>query len=468
MKKIKIVLSLIFILLIIYFSGVIYFHKFSYPKTFINGVKKGNVVIENILNKYPDKYVLSIVGRNNKSLKLKGIDIDLNYSIKGVSKINQNPWYWPYGIFTKHNYMINYVYKYDKNKLNNIVKSSELLKNEKKPHDAYIKFDNNKLLKVREIYGDKLVFNKLILSIEKSINKYYTKLILNKEYLSPRIKISDSEYLKFFSLLDKYVKNKIIFDFVDRKFEIGAKELLKFFDYKNSKYILNEDKVYNYVYDIADETNTYARSHKFIATDIGEITVPGGIYGWRMDIEKTSKKVVKMIKDSKYGKVKIDYLRTANHRGKDDIGNTYIEIDLSRQKLWYYKKGKLLIETLVITGDTRKRSAATPTGVNMIWSKERKKVLYGNNAISGEPYEYPVEYFMPVGWTHSAIHDNRDRESFGGNIYLNHGSSSCIQTPPNIMKELYELTDLYTPVVIYESSTNFSPSEFEKQEMMRR
>ena len=35
------------------------------------------------------------------------------------------------------------------------------------------------------------------------------------------------------------------------------------------------------------------------------------------------------------------YEQTALYRGADDIGNTYIEIDYTKQHMWYYKDGAL-------------------------------------------------------------------------------------------------------------------------------
>ena len=39
------------------------------------------------------------------------------------------------------------------------------------------------------------------------------------------------------------------------------------------------------------------------------------------------------------------YEQTALYRGADDIGNTYIEIDYTKQHMWYYKDGALQMES---------------------------------------------------------------------------------------------------------------------------
>lgn len=47
------------------------------------------------------------------------------------------------------------------------------------------------------------------------------------------------------------------------------------------------------------------------------------------------------------------------------------------------------------------------------------------------------------------IHDADWRREFGGEIYRTNGSHGCINTPPEVMSELYELVEIGTPVVTF-------------------
>ena len=75
----------------------------------------------------------------------------------------------------------------------------------------------------------------------------------------------------------------------------------------------------------------------------------------------------------------------------------------------------------------------------------------------GSTYKTPVEYWMPIGWDGEGFHDAWWRSSFGGNIYLNNGSHGCLNMPPSQAAKLFELVENNTPVVVYESSTSYSP-----------
>jgi lipoprotein-anchoring transpeptidase ErfK/SrfK len=47
------------------------------------------------------------------------------------------------------------------------------------------------------------------------------------------------------------------------------------------------------------------------------------------------------------------------------------------------------------------------------------------------------------------IHDADWRSSFGGEIYKTNGSHGCINTPPKMMAELYEMVEIGTPVISF-------------------
>jgi len=88
---------------------------------------------------------------------------------------------------------------------------------------------------------------------------------------------------------------------------------------------------------------------------------------------------------------------------EDDIGKTYIEIDLTRQHMWFYKEGKLLLDTDIVTGDVSKK-VETPVGVMKVWSREKDRNLKGLSPL-GYDYVAHVDYWMPINWKGVGIHD---------------------------------------------------------------
>lgn len=463
----KLGLSLLFILVIAYFAGVFYFSTFTYPNTTVSGIDKGLVAHGSVFTPEHEDYKLRVIGRDDKELDIYGDEIDFRTTVQGKPQIDQNVWLWPIEILQNNDYEVNYTNFINTNKLNDIVDNSTLFRNVQEPKDASIEIVDNKYQIVEEVKGNKLDKDKLMASIQDAIDMEETELVLEDEYINPTITKDDENLNAQFEKVNSIASRNFYFDFEDRQFDLTGVELLEMYDEIDGQMVLNNEKIRAFIIDIASKTNTYNKEHVFQATDLGEVKVPSGIYGWQMDIGGTVENLQAKIDANEEGEVEVAYLRTARERGINDIGNTYIEVDLSRQKMWLYVDGEQLIETDVVTGNASKYSAATPTGVNMVWSRERDRFLRGNNAMTGQPYEVPVSYWMPIGWTGSGIHDSQSRTQFGGDIYLTNGSSSCINTPPEAMAFIFERVSNGTPVVVYESSTNNSPTEFEKQEMIR-
>ena len=122
------------------------------------------------------------------------------------------------------------------------------------------------------------------------------------------------------------------------------------------------------------------------------------------------------------------------------VGNTYVEVNIGKQRMWYYKNGKLLVETPVVTGN--KGSNDTPKGYFTMYQRAR------NTTLVGPGYASPVDYWMAFSGG-CGIHDASWRSEFGGSIYKGNGSHGCVNTPYNAVKTIYNNSDYGTPVIVY-------------------
>lgn len=135
--------------------------------------------------------------------------------------------------------------------------------------------------------------------------------------------------------------------------------------------------------------------------------------------------------------------RTETHEAIYRYGGTYIEIDITSQVLYYYEDGVLAFTTNVVTGNLSSGSG-TPTGVYYIRGKATDVNLVGADYVSH------VDYWMNFIGNSYGIHDADWRVSFGGTIYLTNGSHGCVNVPPSVMGELYDMVEIGTPVILYE------------------
>lgn len=114
----------------------------------------------------------------------------------------------------------------------------------------------------------------------------------------------------------------------------------------------------------------------------------GGIYGNEIDREAEKEYLLDAFVSRKREIHTPVYSKMAKEQGSDDIGDTYIEVDMTDQKLYYYVDGELVIETPVVTGNTSLRRG-TPSGTNYVYAKQR------NRTLRGPDYASFVKYWIP-------------------------------------------------------------------------
>ena len=205
--------------------------------------------------------------------------------------------------------------------------------------------------------------------------------------------------------------------------------------------VLDEAKIRAFVTALAEEYDTVGATRQFLSSRGEMITIEGGIYGNILDQEAEYEWILENFHCQETTVRDPAYIKKAFQQGKNDIGNTYIEIDMTAQMMYFYHEGQLIVETSVVTGNMARRWA-TPEGVNYVYSKQRNRVL------RGEGYASPVKYWMPVVGN-IGIHDASWRRTFGGDIYLTDGSRGCINTPFDDVKLIYEMVEVGTPCVMY-------------------
>lgn len=208
---------------------------------------------------------------------------------------------------------------------------------------------------------------------------------------------------------------------------------------------VRESAVREWVDELASQYDTWGTERTFEATRGETVTVKYVTYGTQLDKEAEYAYLLEALQGTsdpaETGSHVPCYLHQGYARGKDDIGDTYIEIDMTEQKMYYYAEGKLTLETDVVTGNTGRRMG-TPQGINFVYAKERNRTLRGAN------YASFVKYWMPVKGN-VGIHDASWRSKFGGQIYKTNGSHGCINTPSDMMSQLYEMTEVGTPVIMF-------------------
>lgn len=269
----------------------------------------------------------------------------------------------------------------------------------------------------------------------------------------------DEEQQEVFTLWQKveaFQNCDIVYDMGAEKIELSPNVVSEFLKTQNEipivdgygQLVLESAAIEAYIADLAEEYDTYGKERRFKSTEGRVVTVKGGTYGTTLnqkaEVEYLKKNLLlpKVHTGIKQEHIP-EYKREAYVRGKNDLGGTYIEVDMTAQRLYFYVDYKIQIETPVVTGNMRK-GHDTPEGTNYVYSKQKNRILRGPG------YASHVDYWMPVN-RGIGLHDAdwRDEDEFGGEIYKTNGSHGCINIPPSITPDVYELAEIGTPVVMF-------------------
>lgn len=446
------VVFILAILILVYISGVYIFGKIFLPNTYVNDVNVSLTKISNLHKTYDDSYKnfeLEIIERKG-SEKIKSSSFDYKDTLDKKAYVEQNPFYWFASVFVPKHYNLDHSVTIDKDKFNNVVDNLNLLKEEVvEPQDAKIVYKNNKFEIEEEVKGNKLDKEKLVEKILSYVEESKKKLNLEEEgvYYNPIIMAKDPDIIDKVKKMNELNSFTITYDFDDRKEVLQNEQLLNLYmENENKDLVPNRESVKNYIVYLSGKYDTFKKNRTFQTTGKGIAEIKGGIYGWSTDIEKSTDELVKALEQVKTVEIKPVYKMDAQSRKVNDIGNSYVEIDIARQHMWIYREGNLILDTSVVTGNPNEGNA-TPTGVGKIWSRERDRFL------SGEGYRSHVNYWLPFNWSGCGIHDSSWRSKYGGNIYRSNGSHGCVNTPPSLMPKFYENTFEGMPVIVYNSNS---------------
>ena len=434
-----------------YIGTSIYFNNHYLPNTTIGvvscGGKSADYVVEQN-TKVANNYSLFLTDRKGKDFALLGVDFSYEYVPTGEEeKIlkSQNPFSWPFSFFKKYNYELNASCKYDSEKLTEQINQLELFTEDyiEAPVNAYIDFTEDNYIVVDEVMGTTPISEQIISEIEDALDSAISEITLSDNcYENPTVYATDSIITDTKSKIDSYLNATIHYEIEGVDENLSTEDILKILKVNDEYNVtLQEDKIQDFVQHLASTYNTYGDVRSFKTSSGDTVKIGGGDYGWV--ISKTNE--AKQIKEDLEGGQPVSrepvYEQTAKVSGLDDIGDTYIEIDYGKQHLWYYKNGKLQLETDIVSGNLRSHNGSVD-GIFKIAYKERDATLIG------EGYSSAVKYFMPFAYN-IGIHDAGWRGSFGGKIYKTSGSHGCINIPPAKAKKLFEIVETGTPVVAF-------------------
>ena len=440
------------LLVIAYGIGVFYYSGHFLSGTEINGVDcSGKTVAqaEKSIESQIASYQLVLKEREDKSETISASQINMQYiSDGGVQELKdqQNPFLWFLSFVRHQNYTMSANISYDEEALSTAVGSLECFKDENvvQPTDAHLEVQDGQYVIVEETQGNALDKDKVTEAVKKAIDGGETLLDLDQAgcYIEPSVLSTDENLAKQRDEGNKLLTVTVTIDFSDRQEVINGDVMKDWLTTDEEGNVdLDQAKVREYVQQLQYKYDTFGSSREFKTSSGQTITVSGGDYGWLIAPNDTTAKIIEAIKSGQSQTIEPEYTYTGYCRDTNDIGNTYVEISLDQQHMWFYKDGQLIVSTDVVTG-CHNKGWDTHTGVYAIMYKERDATLVG------EGYNSAVSYWMPF-YANVGINDASWRSSFGGSIYINNGSHGCVNTPTDNAAAIYNNIEKGVPVVVY-------------------
>ena len=433
----------------VYLGGAAFYSRHFFIGTNVGGTDVSNMSVskaEETVGKNMDNYTFTFFEENDKQETITGDEIHLTHGgAEGLEKIcwQQNPFVWCCSFKTR-TYPLNAAVTYDEDALYNRLTQMEFMAKTReniagKAQNIY--YENGKYA-IKDDGGTKIVsLNSLYKKVKPKIYGLYKGMSLEKENCYEPLAAEDT-IKGVLNMLNRYVGTKITYLNGDSSTLLDGATINEWLTVTDDYLIrIDEAKARAYIDALAQGYDSIGSARTFHTTGGSDVTVSGGNYGWCVNNAQETGILLDIIRGGETVEREPVYKQQARAHGSNDIGNTYVEISIGAQHMWYYKNGALIVSSDMVSGNPNKGNA-TPTGVYRIAYTDK------NVTLKGEDYETPVSYWMPFNGG-IGLHDATWRGAFGGSIYRGGGSHGCVNLPYSVAQTLFNNVSPGDPVVVY-------------------
>jgi len=441
-------------LLVIYFGVTKYFTNHYYFGSEINSVDVSGKTVEDakmVMASQLLGYTLNLKERGGQIEQIKGGDVNSKFSSEEEFKKfkdSQNPFDWVLAIFNSKDSKMIVELSYDEKLLKERIDKLSCFdsSNVIEPKNPNFQYSDKSYNIVDEVLGNKVDKNVLYSHVADAILKGETEIDLESAgtYIKPKYTSKSEKTIEVRDILNKYVSSKINYTFGEGKESLDGSTINKWVAVdENFEVKFDNAKVKDYIDGLCKTYNTVGMTRSFATSSGTIVNIGGGDYGWYINEAQETQDLISVIKKGESITKEPVYSQKAfslSH-GTNDIGKTYVELDMTKQYLWFYKNGSLIVEGNVVTGNVS-AGHATRKGVYEIKYKQ------SNTVLSGSDYAVPVSFWMPFNGG-IGLHDASWRSVFGGSIYKTNGSHGCVNMPYDVAKTIFDNIEINTPVLCY-------------------
>ena len=442
-----------------------YYADRFFEGTYINGIDCSNKTayeVEQAIASTVEAYSIEVTSRNQDPQTISGSQIGYQYMSDGeVLNLlkQQKPYEWVRGFMETRSYNTQENVTFDKTLLQNEVKALNCAQpeNQVEPENAYVAMNGDEFTIVPETEGSKLKVKEAYKALDAAISGSQTSIDLGSTpdvYAVAAVTSEDSTLQATRDAYNNYTKASITYTFGDQTVTLDGSTLKNWLQFDEKGQLVQDDAsftqhVKDFVAQLASEHNTVGTTRSFNTTSGRTVSVYGSAYGWKIDQDAEAAQLTEEIRTGTQTTREPVYSMRANAYGYNDIGSTYIEVDLSSQHMYYYQGGSIIFDSDIVSGDIRYDDRATPPGIFTLYYKKSPDVLRGAKKPDGTyEYETSVTYWMPFNGG-IGFHDATWQAYFGGDRYTYAGSHGCINMQLDAAATLYSIIDTNVPIVCF-------------------
>ena len=152
-----------------------------------------------------------------------------------------------------------------------------------------------------------------------------------------------SKMLEQWNVLESFIQCELVYDMGDEQISFSGKLASDFIDVdengnilfdSNGHPVVSEKAIEEFINNLAEEYNTWKKDLVFTSTAGDEKIVPYQNYGTEIDVKKEKEYLLQALTEKRSEVHVPEYTHQGIVRGKNDIGDTYIEVDMGNQKLY--------------------------------------------------------------------------------------------------------------------------------------
>ena len=460
LKHVVVILGIVIVSLMVTYVGLaVYYHNAFPYGTWINGIYCTGRSIQEVNDDLAAQFTydgIIVEDRDGESYLITAEDIGYQFDFEKALELylkQQNPWMWIDSLFGGNQFKLAPVVSYDNDAFDACFEALPICQDQRSDQERRVEI-------LRTSQGYELVNERTnVLLLEEAKDAILSAIEAAESHVSLveagcyhdlELTAQMRETLEIWEKLADFQQCGIVYRMGEEEIPVDASVVSDWIAVDDNGHFLldssgqlqlKENAIEEFVSSLAEKYDTVGASRQFLSTRGDLVTVEGGLYGNKIDREAEVAYLKAAFETKKNEVHEPAYLQEAWKQGSEDIGSTYIEVDMSEQKMYYYVDGVAVIDTPIVTGNTSRRMG-TPSGVNFVYAKQKNRILRGPG------YASHVDFWMPVKGN-IGIHDAAWRGKFGGAIYKTNGSHGCINTPRAAMEQLFELAEIGTPVIMF-------------------